>query len=51
MFEKNSKFPRFFILMLIPIAAIMFVGMFFSMKFVAYSYFVALLIAPKSLVL
>ena len=45
MFEKNSKFPRFFILMLIPIAAVMLFGMFFSMKFVAYSYFVALLIA------
>ena len=45
MFEKNSKFPRFFILMLIPVAAVMLFGMFFSMKFVAYSYFVALLIA------
>ena len=44
MFEKNSKFPRFFILMLIPIAIVMFVGMFFSARFVGNSYFIALII-------
>ena len=45
MFERNSKFPRFFILMLIPIAILMLVGMFISVKIVANAYFVALLIA------
>lgn len=45
MFERNSKFPRFFILMLIPIAILMLVGMFFNAKIVASAYFVALLIA------
>lgn len=45
MFERNSKFPRFFILMLVPIAIVMLFGMFFSLRFVANSYFIALLIA------
>lgn len=45
MFEKNSKFPRFFIYMLIPIAIVMLVGMFFSAKIVANAYFIALLIS------
>lgn len=45
MFERNSKFPRFFILMLIPVAIVMLVGMFFTVKIVASAYFVALLIA------
>ena len=45
MLEKNSKFPRFFILMLIPVALVMFVGMFFSARFVGNSYFIALIIS------
>lgn len=45
MFDKNSKFPRFFIFMLIPIALIMFIGMFFSVKIVGNVYLFALIIA------
>ena len=45
MFEKKSKFPKFFILMLVPIAMVMLFGMFLSLRFVENSYFIALLIA------
>ena len=45
MFDKNSKFPRFFILMLVPIALIMLIGMFFSVKIVGSVYLFALIIA------
>ncbi len=45
MFDKNSKFPRFFILMLVPIAIIMLVGMFFSAKIVGNAYLIAVVIA------
>ena len=51
MLEKNSKFPRFFILMLIPLALIMLVGMFFGVKIVSSTYFIALLIAIVFLML
>ena len=51
MFERNSKFPRFFILMLIPIAVVMLVGMFFTAKIVAGAYFIALLVALVFLML
>ena len=51
MFDKNSKFPRFIILMLLPITAIMFVGMFFDVKFVASAYFIALLVSVVFLML
>lgn len=42
---SKSRFSKFFILMLIPMALIMFVGMFFSAKIVANAYFVALILA------
>lgn len=45
MFDKNSRFPRFIILMLLPITAIMLIGMFFDVKFVASAYFIALLVS------
>lgn len=45
MFDRNSKFPRFIILMLLPITLIMLVGMFFSPRLVANAYFIALLIS------
>lgn len=51
MLEKNSKFPRFFILMLIPLALIMLVGMFFDVKIVSSTYFIALLISIVFLML
>lgn len=51
MFEKNSKFPRFFIFMLIPIATLMFIGMFFSVRFVGNSYFIALIIVSVFLMI
>ena len=51
MFDKNSKFPRFIILMLLPITALMFVGMFFDVKFVASAYFIALLVSVVFLML
>ena len=45
MFDKNSRFPRFIILMLLPITAIMLIGMFFDVKFVASAYFIAILVS------
>lgn len=45
MFDRNSKFPRFFIIMLIPIALIMLIGMFFSVKIVGNAYLFALIVA------
>ena len=42
---SKSRFSKFFILMLIPMALIMFIGMFFSAKIVANAYFVALILA------
>ena len=45
MFDKNSRFPRFIILMLLPITVIMLIGMFFDVKFVASAYFIALLVS------
>ncbi len=51
MFDKNSKFPRFIILMLLPITMIMLVGMFFDVKIVASAYFIALLISVVFLLL
>ena len=44
MFETNSKFPKIFIYMMSVLAAIMFVGMFFSVRIVGGAYFIALLI-------
>ncbi len=45
MFDKNSRFPRFIILMLLPITFIMLIGMFFDVKFVASAYFIAILVS------
>lgn len=44
MFETNSKFPKIFVYMMSVLAAIMFVGIFFSAKIVGGAYFIALLI-------
>lgn len=44
MFENNSKFPRFFIFMLVAIACIMLSCIFFSSTLVGYTYFIALII-------
>lgn len=45
MFDRNSKFPRFIILMLLPITLIMLIGMFFAPRLVANAYFIALLVS------
>ena len=45
MTRNKSKFSNFFLFLLIPIALIMFVGIFFDVKLVANSYFVALILA------
>jgi len=42
---NKSKFSNFFVSMLIPMALIMFIGMFFSVKIVGNTYFVALILA------
>lgn len=44
MFESNSKFPRIFVYMMSFLAAIIFVGMFFDVKFVGAPYFIAMII-------
>ena len=44
MFETNSKFPKIFVYMMSVLAAIMFVGIFFSAKIVGGAYFIAMLI-------
>lgn len=41
----KSRFSNFFVSMLIPMALIMFIGMFFSIKIVANAYFAALILA------
>lgn len=51
MFDRNSKFPRFIILMLLPITIIMFVGIFFDNRVVSCAYFVALLVSIVFLML
>ena len=51
MFESNSKFPRIFVYMMSLLAAMIFVGMFFSIKFVAAVYFIALIISALILLL
>ena len=44
MFETNSKFPKIFVYMMSVLAAIMFIGIFFSAKIVGGAYFIAMLI-------
>lgn len=44
MFESNSKFPRIFVYIMSFLAAIIFVGMFFDVKFVGAPYFIAMII-------
>lgn len=51
MFENKSKFPRFFVYMLLILAVIMFVGMFFNANIVGVTYFVALLVCIVLLLL
>ena len=48
---NKSKFSNFFVCLLIPMALIMFVGMFFSVKIVGNTYFVALILAVVFLIL
>lgn len=48
---NKSKFSNFFVCLLIPMALIMFVGMFFSVKIVGNTYFVALILAIVFLIL
>lgn len=48
---SKSKFSNFFLCLLIPMAIIMFVGMFFSAKIVGDAYFVALILACVYLIL
>jgi len=42
---NKTKFSNFFLYLLIPMALIMFIGMFFSIKIVANTYFVSLILA------
>ena len=51
MFDTTSKFPKIFVYMLASIAIIIFIGMFFSLKFVSAMYFIALLISFVVLIL
>lgn len=44
MFESNSKFPRIFVYIMSFLAAVIFVGMFFDVKFVGAPYFIAMII-------
>ena len=45
MFETNSKFPKFFVLMMLLSAIIAFVGMFFSIKIVSAVYFIVIILS------
>lgn len=51
MFESTSKFPKFYLYMLLAIAITIFIGMFFSLTFVSVIYFVALLLSVVVLIL
>lgn len=51
MFENNSKVPRFFVYMLLILALIMFVCMFFSVAAVSNIYFVSLIICVVLLIM
>ena len=51
MFDTTSKFPKIFVYMLASLAVIIFIGMFFSLKFVSAMYFLALLISAVVLIL
>lgn len=44
MFESNSKFPRIFVYIMSFLAAVIFIGMFFDVKFVGAPYFIAMII-------
>lgn len=44
MFESNSKFPRIFVYIMSFLAVVIFVGMFFDVKFVGAPYFIAMII-------
>lgn len=49
--NNTAKFPRFFVYILLILAAIMFIGMFFSVNFVGITYFIALLVCIVLLLL
>lgn len=51
MFESTSKFPKFYLYMLLCIAITIFIGMFFSLTLVCVVYFVALLLSAVVLML
>ena len=44
MFESSSKFPKFFVYMMLLLASIGFFGMFFSIKIVSAVYFIAIVL-------
>lgn len=45
MFESNSKFPKFYVYMMLLSAILAFVGMFFSVKIVSAIYFVVIILS------
>lgn len=45
MFESNSKFPKFYVYMMLLSAILAFVGMFFSVKIVSAIYFIAIILS------
>ena len=51
MFESTSKFPKFYLYMLLCIAITIFISMFFSLTLVCVIYFVALLLSAVVLML
>ena len=51
MFEKNSKFPKFFIYMQLALSLTVLVGMFFSVKLVGAAYFIAIILSAVFLML
>ena len=51
MFESNSRFPKIFVYVMFLLVAVIFVGIFFSVKFVAVVYLTTLIIAALLLLL
>ena len=45
MFESNSKFPKFYVYMMLLSAILAFAGMFFSVKIVSAIYFIAIILS------
>lgn len=51
MFESTSKFPKFFVYILLLLAVMIFAGMFFSFDFVTAIYFITLIVSCVALIL